>query len=119
MFQLYRGYANSDRAQIAGNKSRLAKDLAQNGSSAVVAPSGGTAGWAYQESSQGVSPNKAFRTANQDNRIYRIEISAMTLPRYPKVKRVSRAILVPYDKLTPTLKKINKMGGKVASVTLA
>ncbi len=43
----------------------------------------------------------------------------MNLPRYPKVRRVSRAILVPYDKLTPTLQKINKMGGKVASVTLA
>ncbi len=119
MFQLYRGYANSDRAQVAGTASRLAKDLALNSVSAVVAPSGGGVGWAYQESSQGNAPNKAFRTANQDNRIYRIEISAMNLPRYPKVRRVSRAILVPYDKLTPTLKKINKMGGKVASVTLA
>lgn len=119
MFQMYRGYANSDRSQVAGKTSRLAKDLAQNGVSAVVVPSGGGEGWAYQESSQGVTPNRAFRTANQDNRIYRIEISAMNLPRYPKVRRVSRAILVPYDKLTPTLTKINKMGGKVASVTLA
>ena len=119
MFQLYRGYANSDRSQIAGKPSRLAKDLAQNGASAVVAPSGGSEGWAYQESSKGVTPDRAFRTANRDNRIYRIEISAMNLPRYPKVRRVSRAILVPYDKLTPTLKKINKMGGKVASITLA
>ena len=119
MFQLYRGYANSDRSQIAGKPSRLAKDLAQNGVSAVVAPSGGSEGWAYQESSKGVTPDRAFRTANRDNRIYRIEISAMNLPRYPKVRRVSRAILVPYDKLTPTLKKINKMGGKVASITLA
>ncbi|MEO1005323.1 MAG: phycobilisome linker polypeptide [Cyanobacteria bacterium J06638_38] len=119
MFQLYRGYANSDRSQIAGKTSRLAKDLAQNGASAVVAPSGGVAGWAYQESRSGNAPDKAFRSANQDNRIYRIEISAMNLPRYPKVRRVSRAILVPYDKLTPTLKKINKMGGKVASITLA
>ncbi|MGD1918566.1 MAG: phycobilisome rod-core linker polypeptide [Pleurocapsa sp.] len=119
IFQLYRGYANSDRSQIAGKTSRLAKDLALNSASAIEAPSGSGSGWAYQESSQGVTPNKAFRTANQDNRIYRIEISAMNLPRYPKVRRVRRAILVPYDKLTPTLKKINKMGGKVASVTLA
>lgn len=119
MFQIYRGYANSDRSQIAGKPSRLAKDLAQNGASTVVAPSGGSNGWAYQESRKGNAPDKAFRTANQDNRIYRIEISAMNLPRYPKVRRVSRSILVPYDKLTPTLQKINKMGGKVASVTLA
>ncbi len=119
MFQLYRGYANSDRSQVAGKTSRLAQDLARNGSSAVVAPSGGSEGWAYQDSSKGNAPDRAFRTANQDNRIYRIEISAMNLPRYPKVRRVNRAILVPYDKLTPTLTKINKMGGKVASVTLA
>lgn len=119
MFQIYRGYANSDRAQVAGTASRLAKDLALNSVSAVVAPSGGGVGWAYQESSQGNAPNKAFRIPNQDQRVYRVEISAMNLPRYPKVRRVSRAILVPYDKLTPTLKKINKMGGKVASVTLA
>ncbi|MGL5834481.1 MAG: phycobilisome rod-core linker polypeptide [Waterburya sp.] len=119
MFQMYRGYANSDRSQIAGKTSRLAKDLAQNGASAVVAPSGGCEGWAYQASSKGNAPDRAFRIANQDQRVYRIEISAMNLPRYPKVRRVSRAILVPYDKLTPTLTKINKMGGKVASVTLA
>jgi phycocyanin-associated rod linker protein len=119
MFQLYRGYANSDRSQIAGKTSRLAKDLAQNGASAVVAPSGGGEGWAYQASSKGNAPVRAFRIANQDQRVYRIEISAMNLPRYPKVRRVSRAILVPYDQLTPTLTKINKMGGKVASVTLA
>jgi phycocyanin-associated rod linker protein len=119
MFQLYRGYANSDRSQIAGKTSRLAKDLAQNGASAVVCPSGGSEGWAYQASSKGNAPDRAFRIANQDQRVYRIEIAAMNLPRYPKVRRVSRAILVPYDKLTPTLTKINKMGGKVASVTLA
>ena len=119
MFQLYRGYANSDRAQIAGKPSRLAKDLALNSSSAVVAPSGGSEGWAYRPSSKGVTPDRAFRTANRDNRIYRIEISGMNLPRYPKVRRVSRAILVPYDKLSATLQKIDKMGGKVASVTLA
>ncbi len=58
MFQLYRGYANSDRAQVAGTTSRLAKDLALNSVSAVVAPSGGGVGWAYQESSQGNAPIK-------------------------------------------------------------
>jgi phycocyanin-associated rod linker protein len=119
MFQLYRGYANSDRSQIAGKPSRLAKDLAKNAASAVIAPSGSSNGWAYQDAAKNNAPDKAFRSANQDNRIYRIEISAMNLPRYPKVRRVNRAILVPYDQLTPTLQKINKMGGKVASVTLA
>ncbi|VEP12138.1 Phycobilisome 39 kDa linker polypeptide, phycocyanin-associated, rod [Hyella patelloides LEGE 07179] len=119
MFQLYRGYANSDRAQIAGKPSRLAQELAANNASAVVAPSGGTAGWAYRDSSRGVTPERAFRNSNKEGRIYRVEIAGMSLARYPRVRRASRALLVPYEQLTPTLQRINKMGGKVASVTLA
>ncbi len=119
MFQLYRGYANSDRAQVAGKQSRLAKELAQNNASAVIAPSGSTKGWAYQESSRGVTPERAFRSSNQEGRIYRVEIAGMSLARYPKVRRASRALLVTYDQLTPTLQRINKMGGKIASVSLA
>ena len=119
MFQLYRGYANSDRAQIAGKTSRLAKELASNNSSAVVSPSGGGNGWAYQASNQGIAQNKTFRNSNREGRVYRIEVSGMNLPRYPKVRRVSKALLVPYEQLSETLQQINKMGGKVASITLA
>jgi phycocyanin-associated rod linker protein len=119
MFQLYRGYANSDRSQIAGNKSRLASELGRNSASAVVNPSGSTQGWSYQPSSRGIAPNRTFRNSNREGRIYRIEVSSMNLPRYPRVRRVSKAWLVPYDKLSETLQQINKMGGKVASITLA
>ena len=119
MFQLYRGYANSDRAQVAGKPARLAKELAANNASAVVAPSGGTNGWAYRDSRQGVTPERTFRNSNQQGRIYRVQIAGMSLAGYPKVRRASRALMVPYEQLTPTLQRINKMGGKVASVTLA
>jgi len=119
MFQLYRGYANSDRSQIAGKPPRLAKELAANNASAVVAPSGGTEGWAYQDSKQGVTPERTFRSSSKQGRIYRVEIAGMSLAGYPKVRRASRALLVTYEQLTPTLQRINKMGGKVASVTLA
>ncbi len=119
MFQLYRGYANSDRSQVAGKVSRLAKELAQNSASAVIAPSGSSNGWAYRDSSLGVTPERAFRNSNKEGRIYRVEIAGMSLAGYPKVRRASRALLVPYEQLTPTLQRINKMGGKVASVTLA
>ncbi len=118
MFQLYRGYANSDRSQIAGTASRLAKELAMNSASAVVGPSGGNEGWAYQASKQGVTPNQTFKTAGAD-RIYRVEVTTMNLPRYPKVRRINKALLVPYEQLSETLQKINKMGGKVASITVA
>jgi phycocyanin-associated rod linker protein len=119
MFQLYRGYANSDRAQIAGKPSRLAKELATNSASAVISPSGSGEGWAYRDSSRGVTPERTFRTSNKEGRIYRVEISGMSAAGYPRVRRASRALLVPYEELTPTLQRINKMGGKVASVTLA
>ncbi len=118
MFQLYRGYANSDRSQIGGTESRLAKELAMNSASAVVGPSGGNEGWAYQASKQGTTPNKTFKTPNAE-RIYRVEIAGMNLPRYPKVRRINKALLVPYDKLSETLQKVNQMGGKVASITVA
>ncbi|MGD1804815.1 phycobilisome rod-core linker polypeptide [Dapis sp. BLCC M126] len=119
MFQLYRGYANSDNSQIYGKQSRLAKDLGRNSASAVVIPSGSGEGWAYKASNQGIAPNKAFKNSNWGDRVYRIEVSCMNLPRYPKVRRVSKAWFVPYDQLSDTLQKINKMGGKVASITLA
>jgi phycocyanin-associated rod linker protein len=119
MFQLYRGYANSDRAQVAGKASRLARDLARNNVSAVVAPSGGGEGWAYRPSRQGITPNQTFRNSNKEGRIYRIEIAAMANLGYPRVRRASRALLVSYENLSETLQQINKMGGKVASVTLA
>jgi phycocyanin-associated rod linker protein len=119
MFQLYRGYANSDRSQLAGNSSRLAKDLALNKASAVIGPSGGSEGWGYLPSSRNVPPNQTFRHSTREGRIYRIEVASMSLPRYPKVRRVSKAWLVPYEQLSETLQKIQKMGGKVASVTLA
>nr|WP_238718309.1 phycobilisome linker polypeptide [Petrachloros mirabilis] len=121
MFRLYRGYANSDRAQIAGAESRLAGELAQNNTSAVVGPSGSNDGWAYRPSKQGSTPNRAFARSSYgiEGRLYRIEVSGISLPRYPQVRRSSTAFIVPYDQLSFTLQRINKLGGKVASVSLA
>ncbi|MDJ0737998.1 MAG: phycobilisome linker polypeptide [Nostocaceae cyanobacterium] len=119
MFQLYRGYANSDRSQVAGKSSRLAMDLARNSVSAVINPSGSGEGWAYRPSVKGTVPNKVFKTPTRGGSVYRIEVSSMNLPRYPKVRRINKALIVPYDQLSTTLQQIQKMGGKVASITKA
>jgi phycocyanin-associated rod linker protein len=121
MFQLYRGYANSDRSQLAGNNSRLASDLAQNSVSAVIAPSGTTNTAAYVPSEKGVTPNRAFgrSTPGTSDRLYRIEVAGTNLPRYPKIRRSNREFIVPYEQLSNTLQQINKLGGKVASITIA
>jgi phycocyanin-associated rod linker protein len=122
MFRLYRGYANSDRSQLAGASSRLASDLARNSPSAIVGPSGGgNEGWVYQASRLGTVPNRAFGRSSQGStsRLYRIEVAGISLPRYPKVRRSNKEFIVPYEQLSNTLQQINKLGGKVASITLA
>lgn len=124
MFSLYRGYANSDRSQIAGNQSRLAPELALGRASAVVPPSGAenTNGWAYKASKQGNVPNRVFgrpgSTAERGT-LYRIEIAGMRLPGYPSIRRSSRVLVVPYEALSKTLQQINKTGGRVANITRA
>ncbi|WGV23629.1 phycobilisome linker polypeptide [Halotia branconii] len=121
MFRLYRGYASSDRSQLEGTSSRLAGELARNSASAVVGPSGGSDGFAYRPSKQGVTPNRAFgrSSVGSASGLYRIEVSGISLPRYPWVRRSNKEFIVPYDQLSDTLQRINKLGGKVASVTLA
>ena len=120
MFQLYRGYASSDRSQIGGNASRLAAELAQNSASAIVGPSGGNEGFAYRPA-KGAMATRAFgrSSTGSGDRLYRIEVSAISLPRYPKVRQSNREYIVSYEQLNSTLQRINKMGGKVASVTIA
>jgi len=121
MFRLYRGYANSDRSQLAGTSSRLATDLARNSASAIIAPSGGTEGWAYQAAKKGTAPSRTFGRSSQGStsRLYRIEVAGISLPRYPKVRRSNKEFIVPYEQLSSTLQQINKLGGKVASITIA
>ncbi len=121
MFRLYRGYASSDRSQLEGTSSRLAGELARNSASTVVGPSGGSEGFAYRPSKQGVTPNRTFgrSSVGSSSGLYRIEVSGISLPRYPWVRRSNKEFVVPYDQLSDTLQRINKLGGKVASVTLA
>jgi phycocyanin-associated rod linker protein len=121
MFRLYRGYANSDRSQVAGTKSRLAAELGSNTTSAVIPPAGGNGGFAYQGTAKSAMPNRVFgRSSTGDsNRLYRIEVSGISLPRYPRVRRSNKEFIVLYEQLSSTLQYINKIGGKVASITLA
>ena len=122
MFRLYRGYATSDRSQVGGSSTRLASELARNASSAVVVPSGSNSdGWAYRAPQRAATPNRVFgrSSTGSSDRLYRIEVSGTNLPGYPKVRRSNKEFVVPYEQLSSTLQRINKLGGKVASITLA
>jgi phycocyanin-associated rod linker protein len=119
-FQLYRGYANSDRAQLSGSKSCLATGLATNSATNIIPPSNGSSGgWSYLPAEKGTTPARTFQPAASASRMYRIEVTGFSLQRYPKVRRSNQEFVVPYEQLYSTLQQIKKRGGKVASVALA
>jgi phycocyanin-associated rod linker protein len=119
LLQLYRGYANSDRAQLTGSKPRLVKDLARNTASGVVPPSGAAGGFAFQAAAKGDASVSAFggSKAFGSGRLFRVEVAAITGPGYPKVRRVNKAIILPYEELTAHMQRVQRQGGKIASVT--
>lgn len=122
LFRLYRGYANSDRAQLERKDSRLATELAQNTASAIVGPSGSNSGWAYRPSKAGVTPAKALGGSvpfGKAGKMFRVEIAAISAPGYPKVRRSNKAIIVPFEQLNATLQQVSRLGGKIASITPA
>ena len=123
LFSLYRGYANSDRSQIAGSQSRLASELALGSTSAVIPPSGtDSQGWAYQASKKGTVPTRVFgrpgSTAERGS-LYRIEVAGRRSPGYPSIRRSNSVLVVPYESLSTTLQQINKTGGRIASIARA
>jgi phycocyanin-associated rod linker protein len=120
MFQLYRGYANSDRSQIAGTAPRLAAELGRNSASAVVGPSGSNVGFAYQASAKGVTPVSTFGgviNSGDQTRFYRVEVAALLQPGYPSVRRSNKSIIVPFEELSNHMQRVQRQGGKISSIT--
>lgn len=122
MFQMYRGYATSDTSQAGGKKSRLAGELGRNTSSSIISPTSAAAGWSSQANKLN-TPSQALGGSTPygvgAGKVYRIEVSGANLPRYPKVRRINTAYLVPYEQLSAKLQQIHKQGGRVTSVTAA
>jgi len=120
IFQLYRGYASSDRTQLKGNSSRLAVELGRNGSSTIVPPSGnGSSGFAYVSPGKGVTPNSTFGgagTFGKEGRMYRVEVAGVFGAGYPNIRRVNQAVVIPYEELSSYFQRVVKQGGKIASV---
>lgn len=121
MFRLYRGYANSDSAQLEGTYPRLAGDLAANTVSAAIAPSGTPSGFAYVASLKGVTPGSGFGGAGSVvggvSRMYRMEVAGSFGTGYPSTRRVNQAFLVSFEDMLTRMQQIHRQGGKIASVT--
>jgi phycocyanin-associated rod linker protein len=121
MFRLYRGYASSDRGSVGGKAPRLMGELGRNETSTIVKPSGGGASWKYSANiPQDAAPRTALGgTPQESGRMYRIEVTGILQPGYPKVRRSATAFLVPYERLSQKYQEIVKKGGRIVSVTPA
>jgi len=117
LLQLYRGYANSDRAQLTGNAPRLVKELARNTSSAVVYSSGN--GFAFQPAVKGEASYSTFggSKAFGSGRLFRIEVAGINKPGYPKIRRANKTVVISYEELTSHMQRVQRQGGKIASIT--
>lgn len=106
MFRLYRGYANSDRAQGTGNRSRLVEEVARNVASPI-----------YTEETSKVLVGVS---GGDREKFYRIQVvQGAKAGQRVQVRRSSTEYLVAYEQLSRKLQQINQQGGKVLSITLA
>jgi phycocyanin-associated rod linker protein len=119
LFQLYRGYAGSDGAHLTGGIPQLVKDLARNTASVVVPPSGAAGGFAFRPALKGDASFSAFggSKAFGSGQLFRVEVTGISGPGYPKVRRVNKAVVIPYEELTPHMQRVQRQGGKIASIT--
>lgn len=100
LFQLYRGYANSDRAQ-AQSKARLTWELARNVASPITTPSAGALSGAV---------------GGRRGDVYRVRVLQGASGSSPTVRRSTMEMLVSYDQLSSKLQQLNRAGSKVVSI---
>lgn len=105
MFQLYRGYANSDRSQGKNKSAGLTPDLASNAASPVRTANFGR--------------TLTGATSGERGQLYRVRVVQADRGGTPQIRRSSTEYLVSYDQLTPTLQRLNQRGSRVVNVSPA
>lgn len=112
MFRLYRGYANSDRAQFGRNRARLTQEVAQNLAIPIQFPTApGLAGK--------VGASLTGSAGGDRDQLYRVRVVQRATAGSPQVRLSNTEYLVSYEQLSATLQKVNRLGGKVVSITAA
>ena len=105
MFQLYQGYANSDRAQGKNKSAWLTTDLARNTANTVRTPHFGK--------------GLAGTTGGDRGGLYRVRTMQSNTGRTTQIRRSMSEYLVSYDQLSPTLQRLNQRGSRVVSISPA
>lgn len=120
MFQLLRGASSSDlKGSLAGKSAKLYKHVIQETALAIIAPSGGSDGWSFQDTPSGARTRHGAG-AGEEGKVYRIEVTAYrsnVVNRVSKFRRSNQVYLVPFDKLSQEYQRIHQMGGVIASIT--
>jgi phycocyanin-associated rod linker protein len=112
LFKLYRGYASSDTAQKR-KAPVLANELGRNVASTVLLPSSN-----YRPAKQAASPDSAFQgsAAFGAGRLFRVEVAAISIPRYPRVRRSNKVVIIPFEQLSDHMQRVQREGGKIISI---
>lgn len=105
MFQLYRGFANSDRAQGNNKSASLTHDLGRNVVSPVTTPTFGR--------------SLTGTVAGDRGDLYRVRIMQANRSQSPQIRRSVSDLLVSYDQLSSTLQRLNQRGSRVMSIAIA
>lgn len=104
MFQLFRGYSSSDRAQKQ-NQGRLTREIAQNTASPIYAASSG--------SLMGIS------SGSRGGSTYRLRVMQPPSSQSAVLRRATSEVVVPFEQLSSKLQQLNLKGFKVMSITLS
>jgi phycocyanin-associated rod linker protein len=105
MFQLYRGYANSDRAQGKNKSAWLTQDLARNISAPVRTPQLGR--------------ELAGVPGGERSGLYRVRVMQSNTGRTTQLRRSMNEYVIPYDQLSSTLQRLNQRGSRVVNISPA
>ncbi len=105
MFQLYRGYANSDRAQGNNKSAALTQDLAANLPSPIRTPNFG----------KGLGGT----TKGERGQLYRVRFTQAASNRTTQIRRSVSEYIVSYEQLNSTLQRLNQRGSRIVDIACA
>ncbi|MEI6063113.1 MAG: phycobilisome linker polypeptide [Pseudanabaena sp. ELA748] len=105
MFEIYRGYANSDRTQCKNKSTWLNENLAHNSANAIRTPHYGQA--------------LVGTTGSDRGQMYRISAIRADRGRTTQIRRSVSEYVVSYDQLSPTLQRLNQSGNRITQISLA
>lgn len=112
MFRLYRGYANSDRAQYGKNRPRLTQEVARNLPMPIQPPSTGRV-----SEFVGAGAGLVGAAAGDRDQLYRVRYTQSAASGRAPLRLSNRDLLVSYDQLSTRLQQINRAGGRVLSIS--